>query len=463
VTYPNVLVMGYLRETGSLTPEWRMKCEAAINAGYQRLCTFEVKGGGFDWYGAAPAKTILTAYGILELNDMDQVFPIDRRIIDRAKEVLYQRQNPDGSWTVDLPMHTWNQLSNASLPITAYVVWALKEAGCRDEEVRRGEAWLQVHQDQKADPYVRALVALALGDRGSLAALEGAAEVKGDEARWPSAQEGLCHSRGDMASVEATALAAIALGRDGRSPLIDKALTAIARSKDAAGSWHSTQATILSIKALLEGSHTPSKPAKVVPVRLTVNGREVPSAFKALSAETFEVVQQVEIPAAPGQTVVEVELEGGVRAGVQVSGRYYVPWHLVREPEARPLSIAVEYDRETLKLSDTLKAKATLQYRGPGTFMVIANLGIPPGFTPDAGAFEELVKRGTIDKYTLTGRQITLYFGKVQSGRRIEIEYSLRPRFPIKAKAPRSRAYEYYTPQNEGSGAPRDLRVTEDF
>jgi hypothetical protein len=463
VTYPNVLVMGYLRETGSLTPEWRMKCEAAINAGYQRLCTFEVKGGGFDWYGGAPAKTILTAYGILELDDMDKVFPIDRGIIDRAKEVLYRRQKPDGSWTVDIPLHTWNQLSNSSLPITAYVVWALKEAGCKEEAVRRGEAWLQVHQDPKADPYVRALVALALGDRGSLAALEGAAQVKGDEARWPSAQEGLCHARGDMASIEATALAAIALEREGRSPLIDKALTAIARSKDAAGSWHSTQATILSIKALLEGSRTPSGPAKAAGARLRVNGREVPGAFQALTAQTYDVVQQVEIPAAPGPTVVELELEGGARAGVQVSGRYYLPWSLVREGDAPPLSIAVDYDRDTLKLSDTLKAKATLQYRGPGTFMVIADLGVPPGFTPDPGAFEELVKRGTIDKYAITGRQITLYFGRIESGRRVEIEYSLTPRFPIRAKAPRSRAYEYYTPQNEGSGPPRDLRVTEEF
>ena len=101
MTYPNVLVMGYLEETGQLTPEWQMKLEEAINLGYQRVLTFEVKGGGFDWYGNAPANTMLTAYGILMLNDMKKVYPIDTDVIDRASRLLFNRQKSDGSWPLD--------------------------------------------------------------------------------------------------------------------------------------------------------------------------------------------------------------------------------------------------------------------------------------------------------------------------------------------------------------------------
>ena len=116
--------MAYLRKTGQLTPEWQMKLDEALNAGYQRMLTFEVNGGGFDWYGAAPAKTILTAYGILLFTDMAKVRDVDPDVVARAKRVLYSRQDRDGGWSLDLGMHTWGQLGNGRLPMTAYVVWA---------------------------------------------------------------------------------------------------------------------------------------------------------------------------------------------------------------------------------------------------------------------------------------------------------------------------------------------------
>jgi hypothetical protein len=95
----------------------------------------------------------------------------------------------------------------------------------------------------------------------------------------------------------------------------------------------------------------------------------------------------------------------------------------------------------------------------PGTFMVIVDLGIPPGFVPDTGTFEQLVRDRTIDKFTLGGRHLTLYFGRVESGRPIVLDYTLRPRFPIVAKTPRCGAYEYYTPQVQVSGRPEVLNV----
>jgi len=457
VTYPNALVMGYLRETGQLTPEWRMKLEAALNAGYQRLLTFEVSGGGFDWYGRPPAKTLLTAYGVLELNDMAKVHGVDRAVIDRARAILGERQEPDGSWDLDVPIHTWHQQSRGAIPTTAYVLWSLKEAGYRDPGVEKAERWLRLHRGETSDPYVMALIALALEDAASV---ERDARIEGDEARWVAAGEGLYHSRGEMATIEATALAALALLRDGRSPLIEKALTAIARSKDPSGSWHSTQGTILSIKALLEAGKGGARPAKPAPLRLKVNGVEV-QGLQPLSSENHDVLQQVEIPAVKGLNTVDLSVENWGRAGFQVFGRYYLPWDAVPEPAKQPLSISTVYQNTTLTLRDSLEARTTLRYEGPGTFMVIVDLGIPPGFAPDTGTFEDLVRKRTIDKFTVGGRHVSLYFGRVESGRPIVLDYALRPRFPIVAKTPRCGAYEYYTPQVEVCGRPELLKVTD--
>ena len=44
VTYPDVLVMDYLKTTKQIKPEIQMKAEQYINVGYQRLLSFEVQG-----------------------------------------------------------------------------------------------------------------------------------------------------------------------------------------------------------------------------------------------------------------------------------------------------------------------------------------------------------------------------------------------------------------------------------
>ena len=40
-------------------------------------------------------------------------------------------------------------------------------------------------------------------------------------------------------------------------------------------------------------------------------------------------------------------------------------------------------------------------------------------------------------------------------------EYTLKPKYPIKAKTPASVAYEYYTPANRGEAKPVELVVEE--
>src|SRR5437773_832393 len=43
-------------------------------------------------------------------------------------------------------------------------------------------------------------------------------------------------------------------------------------------------------------------------------------------------------------------------------------------------------------------------------FMML-DLGIPPGFAVDAGDFAELVAAKKVNKFSVTGRQVTLYLG----------------------------------------------------
>ena len=89
-------------------------------------------------------------------------------------------------------------------------------------------------------------------------------------------------------------------------------------------------------------------------------------------------------------------------------------------PAARPvLDVAVDYDRTKLSTADLLRAKATLKYNGKvPTYMVIVDLGIPPGFTVDAGEFAEMVAAKKVQKFSVTARQVILVPGRREAGRR---------------------------------------------
>jgi hypothetical protein len=43
----------------------------------------------------------------------------------------------------------------------------------------------------------------------------------------------------------------------------------------------------------------------------------------------------------------------------------------------------------------------------------------------------------------------------------LSFDYSLKPKYPIKAKTPATVAYEYYTPANRATAAPAELTVAE--
>ena len=56
-TYPNVLALDYLQaHRHERCPAVEAKARQYIHLGYQRLLSFEVPGGGFDWFGQAAGQ-----------------------------------------------------------------------------------------------------------------------------------------------------------------------------------------------------------------------------------------------------------------------------------------------------------------------------------------------------------------------------------------------------------------------
>ena len=125
--YPNVLVLNFLQKTGNAAAELVTRANGHLDYGYKRLKTFEVKSGGFDWYGKPPAHEALTAYGLMEFVDMQAVYPVEQELIDRTANWLLTRRDGQGGWDNGRKgLHSWKQKS----PIAdAYITWAMTEAG----------------------------------------------------------------------------------------------------------------------------------------------------------------------------------------------------------------------------------------------------------------------------------------------------------------------------------------------
>ena len=162
-TYPNVLALDYMKRTKKLTPEVHAKAEGYIANGYQRLLTFEVPGGGFSWFGSAPANKILTAYGLMEFSDMSKVYDVDPRLIQRTQEWLAQQQQADGSWKPDssfINEGATNRFNSDTLRITAYLGWSLENTGYRGPAIEKAKNFVESRfGSSKLDSYTLAVIA----------------------------------------------------------------------------------------------------------------------------------------------------------------------------------------------------------------------------------------------------------------------------------------------------------------
>ncbi len=493
-TYPNVLVLDYLQSTDQVAPETQLKAEEYINLGYQRLTTFEVSSsGGFSLFGQPPADRMLTAYGLQEFADMSRVHEVDPDLLRRAAEWLFSQQAADGSWENDRGLvheSTWSSLGNDRLPVTAYIVWSLVDAGfVADGRTTNGLAYIQENQTQAEDPYVLAMVANALvaADQQAgrelkpvtisvLDRLAGLAQQDGSSASWRSEVATFMGGEGQTSSIETTALAALALLRSDQHPeLANQALTFLVRQKDSFGTWHSTQTTVLALKSLLESVRSGSEDMDAS-VTVTLNGGQTHTV--QVNAENYDVVQLLQFEDInPGRAnVVAIQVEGKGSLMYQISGSYYLPWDVLPQygdllPAQDLVSIDVAYDRTELAVNDTVDVgvKVSLNQPGGQAESALIDLGIPPGFNVQAEDLAALVASykdvpqdyplPTIERYELTGRQILVYVSNLSEGNPLSFSYRLQAKFPLVAQTPASTAYDYYNPDVAGELAPQTLVV----
>jgi uncharacterized protein YfaS (alpha-2-macroglobulin family) len=475
-TYPNVLALDYMKRTKKLTPEVHAKAEGYIANGYQRLLTFEVPGGGFSWFGQAPANKILTAYGLMEFSDMSKVSDVDPKLIDRTRDWLARQQQPDGSWKPDTSFineGATNRYNSDVLRITAYIAWSLVNTGYQGPAVEGAKHFIESHSGTKPDTYTLAIIANFAADYGkdrdftqqSMQALLDARTEKDDQVSWSVEETGV-YSTGSSAAIETTGLATQALLKWGHaSETVRKALNFISSKKQAAGNWGTTQATIMALRALLLASQLSASDVRGS-VQVFLDGKSVETL--RLTPENNDLLHQFVFKSIAAQkpSSVRLQFEGTGGLAYQVVGRYFMPWD--EKAVVEPLAIDVAYDRTKLAQDDIATAAITVRNNLSKTAnMVMVDLGIPPGFdllSEDLQSFQEKstgAKSGRLEKFSLTATQATLYFNALSPKQTVTLKLRLRAKYPIRARTFQSRVYEYYDPDVSSTARPVQLEVRE--
>ncbi len=472
--YPNILVINLLKTTGNSNPELEAKANGFLDFGYKRLKTFEINGGGFDWFATPPAHEALTAYGLMEFVDMKSVYPVEQDLIDRTARWLLTRRDGKGGWLSSKQgAHSWQQPNPVS---SAYITWAMTEAGY-GQNVATEMTHTLADARETQDPYIVALTAkslLNLGDRRAEEMLAILTKSQAADGSWTGKTMSMTHSTGKNLTVETTALATLAFlanadaaegGASGAEmAVVNKAVAFLAGAKTQYG-FGSTQGTVLALKALVANARNMKKNMGGE-VQLFVNGKSVGSRkFSAneSNALTFNGLEQY---FTEGKNEVKVKFAEGDALPYDLSVKYSTTLPYSNPDCKLALSTTLGTGEkgfpsgvrggEIVRLSTTLTNLDQAAVPNP-----IAIVGIPAGLSVQPWQVKQMQERGLFDFYEIKDSYVVFYFRGMEGGEAKNLNLDLKADVPGEYEAPASAAWLYYSNDAVVWSKPERIKVSE--
>lgn len=450
-TYPNLLALDYMNETGDISPAVLQKAEKFVDKGYKRLVSFETKENGYEWFGSVPAHEGLTAYGLMEFVDMQAVYDnVDIEMVQRTKEWLYASRDGKGNFGVD--RLKYKNFGNASQPVTnAYIVYALSEAGMADfEQEYKLALGTALHS---SDSYQLALLANTAAILGKKPDYKTLIEKLTTQIKSKKGAEGLTvdhtmtRSYGKSAQVETASLVLLAYLHAEKKDvaMIKRLVDFLISSRSGYGGFGSTQATILALKAITEY-------AKYAKTEETGGKIEVLHSEKVVSNHTYEKGATEEIKldglekhCVEGENKMGVYFKGvekGMPYSVNASWTTYTP---NSNPECK-IGLETNVNQSKVKVGGTVRLTTILSNKTTeGQPMTVALIGIPSGLSPQPWQLKELQEKEAFDYYEIRKNYLVLYYRQMQPNEEKIIKLDLKAEISGTFEAVASSAYLYYT------------------
>ncbi|MGQ9590550.1 MAG: alpha-2-macroglobulin family protein [Planctomycetota bacterium] len=457
---PDIEILKYLRETGELAPEVRATAEYYVNVGYQRQLTFRTDDGGFAAFGGEHGSLWLTAFVLSTFAGAREVRDIDEAVLEAAALMLVSRQKPDGSFqTDDFLIHKEMDGGMENVyAMAAYVANALADAiylapagseppASVAEALAKAAAFLATSQTTlpgvRDDPYSLSIAALALG---KIPGYGDAAESTIDRLLELARRDGV-GIHWEPYPVETTGYAAQALlasgGGVGR-PEAASAIEWLSTQRNALGGYGtSTQDTVVAIRALFLAAR---KVHADLDVTLSVRDGERTLFSLRIDESNYDLFHQFELPLGSSLALVS---EGRGNVGYQVVRRFNLPGELL--PPPRDMLMEVSYDSSHIEVDELVDVRVRLEYTGfkEKTGMVIADVGVPTGFSAVRSTLDAVVEAGAVSRFEIAGRKVIFYLESLARGQPVAFSFQILALYPVRAEGAISHVYEYYDPAVE--------------
>jgi hypothetical protein len=283
---------------------------------------------------------------------------------------------------------------------------------------------------------------------------------------WDSGEGTPFYGWGVAGRMESTALAVRALSegmakglRSARTQeLVGQGLAYMFSHKDRYGVWHSTQATIQVLDALVRVADSEKSRAgdRKARVEVIVNGATV-SVIDLGGAERFATPLAVDVTRflRAGANRIELRSSGMPQlATAQIVETHYAPWEdAASQPADGPL-LRVRFDRTNGKLSDEFTGSVEVERGSVGAGMLLAEIGLPPGAEVNRASLEQALRSaGSLYRYEIQPDRIVAYLWP--AGKSVaRFQFTFRARFALDARTAPSRLYDYYNPDAQTVVAP---------
>lgn len=459
--YPDILALKYLENNGIVNEELKAKAINYISSGYQKLLTYEVKGesGGYSLYGYSPAETVLTAYGLMELTDLKEVYNVDETVLNKMTKFLYNKQNSNGSFTIT-GNHVGGAGSRETLALNAYITWALSESDPKNEKLSKSINYLKGKIDDVDDNYTLALIANSLANvedkevNNVINRLVNNISLDGNNAYITSNIKDYYGSRSNSQTIQTVALTSMALSKTSNNMNTNKLLiNYLISKKDSKGTWYSTQATIFSLKALNELNEKNKLDNQTIIVKVNSDEQKIeikdnPLEYYELTFDNLEKENKLSIDTEKGYAYYEVVEE------------YYIPYEKVNTSQD-DIGITVETNNN-LRVNEILDAKVKIVNKiKEDIYNGMVTITIPQGFTVLEESLMLLESKGIIEKYEISYTSVNIYLRNFQISQIVDLNIKFRALYPGEITGLYVRAYDYYNPETEGKTMPISIVTTE--